>query len=97
MPSRPLLSARSLPEPERSEKIAMVKKYGSPNVFSQFDPHVTLAWNNATSCDLTTVFDELALQPASYVAGTVAIALVGPHGTVLAGTTVGSFEFGSSK
>ena len=24
----------SLPEPERSEKIEMVEKYGSPNVFS---------------------------------------------------------------
>merc|ERR1711865_431882 len=30
----------TLPEPERSEKIAMSAKYGSPNVFSQFQPHV---------------------------------------------------------
>jgi hypothetical protein len=26
----------SLPEPERSEKLALIAKYGSPNVFSQF-------------------------------------------------------------
>src|SRR5262249_19221860 len=27
-----------LPEPERSEKIAYVQTYGSPNVFKQFQP-----------------------------------------------------------
>jgi hypothetical protein len=32
---------KSLPEPIRSEKEAFIKKYGSPNVFSQFSPHVS--------------------------------------------------------
>lgn len=27
-----------LPEPKRSTKIQMIKNYGSPNVFSEFDP-----------------------------------------------------------
>eukprot|EP00658_Telonema_sp_P-2_P051411 TRINITY_DN39470_c0_g1_i2.p1 TRINITY_DN39470_c0_g1~~TRINITY_DN39470_c0_g1_i2.p1 ORF type:complete len:272 (+),score=93.07 TRINITY_DN39470_c0_g1_i2:53-868(+) len=35
----------NLPEPERSEKLAMVAKYGSPNVFSQFQPHVSIGWS----------------------------------------------------
>lgn len=39
-----------LPEPERSEKIAFIRQYGSPNVFTQFQPHVTLACDaNATA------------------------------------------------
>jgi hypothetical protein len=34
----------SLPPAQRDAKIAMVKKYGSPNVFSQFEPHLTIAY-----------------------------------------------------
>jgi hypothetical protein len=34
----------SLPAAQRDAKIAMVQKYGSPNVFSQFDPHMTIAY-----------------------------------------------------
>lgn len=36
----------SVPEPIRSEKIRFVREYGSPNVFSQFQPHVTLAFDD---------------------------------------------------
>ena len=32
-----------LPEPERSEKLAVIRQYGSPNVFSQCQPYVILA------------------------------------------------------
>ncbi len=39
VPNQPIPSwVYKLPEPERSEKIAMIKKYGSPNVFDQFQP-----------------------------------------------------------
>ena len=33
----------SLPEPQRSAKLSMLNLFGSPNVFSQYEPHVTLA------------------------------------------------------
>lgn len=43
------LHSKSMPEPTwvelYPEKEAFVKKYGSPNVFSQFQPHITLLAN----------------------------------------------------
>jgi hypothetical protein len=35
----------SLPEPERSQKISQVQEYGSPNVLENFEPHVTVGYN----------------------------------------------------
>lgn len=34
----------SLPEPTKSEKEAYIIQFGSPNVFTQFDPHVTVGY-----------------------------------------------------
>eukprot|EP01102_Stenamoeba_stenopodia_P001180 TRINITY_DN11025_c0_g1_i1.p1 TRINITY_DN11025_c0_g1~~TRINITY_DN11025_c0_g1_i1.p1 ORF type:complete len:255 (-),score=48.40 TRINITY_DN11025_c0_g1_i1:122-886(-) len=70
-----------LPEPERSEKIAYVQKYGSPNVFSQFQPHVTLAWDDTDN--LQEVFDMLPIKPITFLSPSVGIGNVGPYGTVL--------------
>ena len=33
-----------LPEPTKSEKEALIKSFGSPNVFTQFAPHVTVGY-----------------------------------------------------
>lgn len=39
VPNQPIPSwINTLPEPLREEKIAMIEKYGSPNVFTQFQP-----------------------------------------------------------
>ncbi|KAF2076251.1 hypothetical protein CYY_002429 [Polysphondylium violaceum] len=70
-----------LPEPLRSEKIAMIQKYGSPNVFDQFQPHVTLAWDAVDN--LVQVFNTINVQPASCFSPSIGIGSVGPYGTVL--------------
>jgi len=36
---------KKLPEPVRTQKEEMIRRYGSPNVFSQFSPHVTLGYD----------------------------------------------------
>ncbi len=38
----------NLPDPARSKKIAYVEKYGSPNVFDQFDAHITVGYDDNT-------------------------------------------------
>lgn len=40
---------QNLPEPQRSTKIKLIHKYGSPNVFSEFEPHVTVGYNTHTN------------------------------------------------
>ena len=74
----------SLPEPERSEKLRLIQEYGSPNVFGQFAPHVTLAW----SADGTAVYAAVAalrIRPSAFDGQVFALGSVGDHGTVLQG------------
>ena len=86
----------TLPEPLRSEKIAMIKKFGSPNVFSQFQPHVTLGFDNNTAC-LTAVAPQLTLPLSHFAPTTLAIGTTGPHGTVLRGEDVADFSLQKSQ
>eukprot|EP01132_Coremiostelium_polycephalum_P003594 gene3594-4476_t len=82
VPNQPIPSwVYSLPEPLRSEKIAMITKYGSPNVFSQFQPHVTLAWDSQDN--LTNAFNQINIQPTTFVSPSIGIGNVGSYGTVL--------------
>ena len=37
-----------LPEPHRSRKIKYFEQYGSPNVYDEFDPHVTVGYDEET-------------------------------------------------
>ena len=41
----------NLPEPSRSRKIDYVDKYGSPNVFKEFEPHLTVGYDEIASVD----------------------------------------------
>jgi hypothetical protein len=75
----------------RDEMIAYCKTYGSPGVFRQFSPHVTLAWDD--------VDDMRPLLALSYprmkaVATTIALGVVGPHGTVLRGKDIKQWKIG---
>jgi hypothetical protein len=71
-----------LPEPERSAKIAFIKQYGSPNVFSQFQPHVTLACD-VNSTALSTAFAKEAPQVVgSWLPAAVILGPTGTCGTV---------------
>ncbi len=69
----------SLPPAQRDAKIAMVQKYGSPNVFSQFEPHLTIAYS--TVDNLTQIY--ASLPSMSFASSKAAISHVGPFGTVL--------------
>ena len=76
----------SLPEPERSEKIADVKKYGSPNVFSQFQPHVTIGWaSNASAVEAAIA--ALTFEPVTFSAEIVALGTTGDLAPSCAGRT----------
>jgi hypothetical protein len=83
VPDQPIPAwVESLPEPARSAKIQMIRLYGSPNVFSQFNPHVTLAFDVADN--LTEIFHQMPI-PASFpfTVLEIGIGAVGPNGTVL--------------
>ena len=82
----------SLPEPERSEKIDDVHRYGSPNVLDQFQAHVTIGWaSNATA--VAAAVAALDFEPgASFEAVVVAIGTAGAHGTVLAGRDLARYN-----
>ncbi|KAM9973296.1 hypothetical protein ACTFIR_012672 [Dictyostelium discoideum] len=84
----------SLPEPLRDEKIAMIKKYGSPNVFDQFQPHVTLAWDEIDN--LTIAFNQVDVQPTSFYSPSIGIGNTGPYGTVL-DNYYGTFNFSNNS
>ena len=79
---------QNLPANERAEKIAMIEKYGSPNVFSQFQPHITIAYD--TKDNVTQIYSQFNGGKAieSYKVSEVQISKVGPHGTVLKGQSV---------
>ena len=85
---------QQLPEPERSRKIAMIKKYGSPNVFSEFQPHITVAYD--TSPTMTSVYANATVpRDAVYHARYVGVGYAGPFGTVLKSGTLMVFRIGS--
>lgn len=76
----------ALPEPLRSEKLRLVALYGSPNVFSQFNPHLSLAWGpDAVSVAAAIEALPPTAPPSVFMAEIVALGSVGPHGTVLQG------------
>ena len=72
----------TLPEPERSEKLMDIAKYGSPNVFNQFQPHVTIGWSSDTAA-VQKAASTLSFDPISFQSNLLGLGSVGPHGTVL--------------
>lgn len=98
--SRPNQTAPSwvntLPEPERSEKLRLIKEYGSPNVFSQFSPHVTLAWASDPAA-VAGAIRLLEVNRTSFTGQVVAFGSVGDHGTVLQGKDLATFNISDSR
>lgn len=80
-----------LPQKEREAKIAMIRKYGSPNVFSQFEPHVTVAFDQDD--DLARVYGNVSAE-ASFEARVAAVSGTGPYGTVLRNATLATIPIG---
>jgi len=79
-----------LPEPERSTRIALVKEYGSPNVFRFFDPHVTLAWSDQD--DLNQLLT-LEYPPFQVTVSEIGLGVVSDHGTVLRNKDIAHWTF----
>ncbi|EFA80786.1 hypothetical protein PPL_06372 [Heterostelium album PN500] len=80
VPNQPIPSwVYELPEPVRTEKIDMITKYGSPNVFSQFQPHITLAWDDIDNLNQT--FATLNIPPTAFISPSMGIGDVGDYGT----------------
>ena len=81
----------------------MIKKYGSPTVFENFSPHVTLAWDNTTMSVLRPVFNDiwppkqlgLHTRDFEFSIASVALGTTGPHGTVTSNLAVWPFHFSS--
>ena len=75
----------------------MIAKYGSPNVFSQFQPHVSIGWSSNVSA-VTDAVDALnkVWKSTSYVPNVLAMGSVGPHGTVLRGKDYKDFNVTST-
>jgi len=83
-----------LPEALKSEKIRMIHEYGSPNVFSQFSPHVTLAYDGDAKRlqDAFTEAGEDLVPSCKFVVEEIAFGEVGPWGTVLRGKDKENFK-----
>lgn len=84
----------SLPPDLQALKIAMVHQYGSPNVFSQFEPHVTIAADSATPQRLSDIVSSPAFPAvvAHPDVQDIAIGSAGPFGTVLRGQNLGRWN-----
>lgn len=76
-----------LPEPERTRKMGMVERYGSPNVFGEFEPHVTVSYNmNTTAIDRGAILDRFGdrmPRPCDGLIRHVAVGRTGVGGSVL--------------
>jgi hypothetical protein len=81
----------------RSEKIAMIQRYGSPNVFSQFQPHVTLLCDAKDPDEkIQQAFNSLVVRVRHFTASILGLGVVGPHGTVMRGQDMGDYTFGKN-
>lgn len=82
-----------LPHPLKDQKINMIKKYGSPNVFKLFDPHVTLAYDSNPK-RLQEAFDKNPgiVKTCIFKASTIAFGSVGEYGTVIRGKDYQTFS-----
>ena len=85
----------ALPEPERSEKLRDIALFGSPNVFGQFAPHVTIGWAedaDAVAAAVAALAASGEVAPTTFGAELVVMGSVGAHGTVLEGADLGVYN-----
>ncbi|KAK2964990.1 hypothetical protein BLNAU_291 [Blattamonas nauphoetae] len=79
----------------RERKIKYVKEYGSPNVFEEFGPHVTLGFDSDTKA-LAAAMKRVKVAPTTYQSLVVAMGTAGPFGTVMRGRDLGYFYLSST-
>ncbi|KAJ3445969.1 hypothetical protein M0812_08504 [Anaeramoeba flamelloides] len=91
-PNQPIPAwVKNLPEPIRDLKIKMIQEYGSPNVFSQFAPHVTIGYDNSTTTNFDKIVNSLRPKPISYETKEIGIGISSKHGTVLRGKDLADY------
>jgi len=84
-----------LPEPTKSEKEALIKSFGSPNVFTQFAPHVTVGYDcSACVADALAGYTPPAVAP--FVPTVLGMGTVGDYGTVVLGEDFADFPLGTA-
>ena len=81
----------SLPEPQRSVKKSMLHRFGSPNVFSQFEPHITLACS-ANATELALAARNLDLESLQFNPLKLHVSRSGACGTVRSDETLLSID-----
>ena len=82
-----------LPEPTKSEKEADIIIYGSPNVFTQFEPHVTVGYD-CTACVSEALAGYAPPSVLPFVPTVLGMGTVGDYGTVMRGEDMADFELG---
>eukprot|EP00762_Andalucia_godoyi_P000931 ANDGO_03835.mRNA.1 hypothetical protein DICPUDRAFT_160097 len=90
----------SLPHDVAVKKADYVRRYGSPNVFDQFNPHITVSADSINplrmgDAVLSSAFQSLVQQVPISVQ-TFGIGTVGPFGTVLRGLDIADFTVPTS-
>lgn len=92
VPNQPVPSwVWSLPADIAAVKARYVRLYGSPNVFDQFEPHVSLAGDDSAPALLGSIIRQAGFRQMipfvdlQMTVETVALGLTGPYGTVLRG------------
>mmetsp|Transcript_262 Transcript_262/g.484 ORF Transcript_262/g.484 Transcript_262/m.484 type:complete len:274 (+) Transcript_262:3-824(+) len=78
---------KKLGEDKREKKIKMIKKWGSPNVFEEYDPHITLGYDNNTEA-IYNAAKNITVEPCSFMVTHVGVANVGAGGSVLNNDTI---------
>lgn len=72
-----------LPEPTKSKKIRYVQEYGSPNVFDEFDPHITVGYDEFTPAHERKQVLESDWGCENVLSLNVGVGITGQYGTVV--------------
>eukprot|EP00770_Monocercomonoides_exilis_P005456 MONOS_5428.1-p1 / transcript=MONOS_5428.1 / gene=MONOS_5428 / organism=Monocercomonoides_exilis_PA203 / gene_product=unspecified product / transcript_product=unspecified product / location=Mono_scaffold00157:94220-94774(+) / protein_length=102 / sequence_SO=supercontig / SO=protein_coding / is_pseudo=false len=82
---------KDLPDPEqRRRKTEYVQKYGSPNVYEEFEPHISLGCDTDKEA-LEKGFQGIHVQEAEFESFAIALGTAGECGTVMRGLDMGYF------
>lgn len=81
----------------REKKILYVQKFGSPNVFDMFSPHVTLAADDKSPAALADAASKLSISSCTFFTEKIALGTVGEFGTVLRNEKMTVYTIGSSS
>jgi hypothetical protein len=84
----------ALPEPQRSMKMDMLNRFGSPNVFRQYEPHITLACS-ASATELAVATRALDGNSLDFIPLQLRISRSGSCGTVASDQTILSIDLSS--